>query len=96
MLNLVVVHLLLLNSLSCNSCVQCDQMPRFFVQYLAVYSNENFPSSIKMCKVGSDFCQILYKPSKNYQRLQKLAKVVEFLPNLFPLVVYLGMVMNRP
>ena len=25
---------------------QCDQMDRLFVQFLAIYSNENFPKSI--------------------------------------------------
>ena len=29
---------------------QSDQMARFFVQYLAIYNNENLPNRIKMAK----------------------------------------------
>ena len=46
---------------------QCDQMAKLFVQYLAIYINENVPNiEQKMCplvlkndKVDSKFCQTL-------------------------------------
>ena len=39
---------------------QCDQMPKMFVQYLAIYSSVNWAkSTLNFPKVGSKVCQIL-------------------------------------
>ena len=33
--------------------IQCDQMVRLFIPYLAIYNQENLSINIKMNKVGS-------------------------------------------
>ena len=52
-----------------------DEMETLFLQYLAIYCIAQWP---KNSQRGSIFGQTLNKPSKNYQRRQKLAKVAKF------------------
>ena len=35
--------------------LQCDQMAKLFVQYLAIYDNEKLTNIIKIAKAGSIF-----------------------------------------
>ena len=52
----------------------------YYDQSLAIYSNDNLPSSIKMPKFGAKVCQILNKSSKKCRRTFKI------LPNLVTLI----------
>ena len=51
----------------CDCWVQQDQMSRLFFQYLAIYDNENWLFCKIFAKVGSKFCEILNKPSNDWQ-----------------------------
>ena len=53
------------------SIKQCDQMVRLFVQYLSIYIIKIFAT------VGSKFCQILCKLSKNDLKFAKVAKYLQ-------------------
>ena len=53
-------------------------MARFVLQYLALNNNELLPNSIKVAKIGSQFCQILNKPSKFAKDFYFFAKVAKF------------------
>ena len=63
---------------------QCDQMARLFFQFLftriKVYHFDKMFS-----KVGLQFCQIINKPSKDWQRVFKFYQTGEFSPNLVTL-----------
>ena len=59
---------------------QGDQMTRLFIQSLAIYHNENLPNSIKIAKVGAQFCQTLSKPLQNCPKLLKFGQSGEILP----------------
>ena len=54
--------------------VQCDQMARLFVQFLAIQDNENFPIDKKYAKEVSKFCPIPNKHSN------KCPKTLTMLP----------------
>lgn len=61
---------------------QCDQMTRLFPQYLSNYNNDSLPTSIKIAKVGLEFCQILNNAAKTCQRLLKFCRSGKTLQNL--------------
>ena len=49
---------------------QCDQLVILLIQYLAIYSNEHLPKTIKMAKVGLNFA----KYDRNTPKIAKVAK----------------------
>ena len=57
-----------------SSLVQCDQMDKWFFQYLANYNDENYPH-YQSRKI---FCHVLNIPSMFCQRLWTFAKVAKF------------------
>ena len=54
----------------------CDQMAKLCFQYLAIFSNENVPNSIKLCQSE---LKTLPKPKKT---LKILPKIFNYLPTL--------------
>ena len=51
-------------------------------QNLAIYNNENWPKTTQFAKVGSEFCQILNKPSKYCHALVRFCHaLVRFCQN---------------
>ena len=59
-------------------------MARLFVQYLAIYNNENLPNDVKF---GSIFCQILNKHFKNGQSFYTVCQSGKILPDLVTLAI---------
>ena len=57
---------------------QCDKMARLLFSNLGIYNIQKLPKSIKVAKVGSQFCQILNKPSKIAKDFKNIAKVANF------------------
>ena len=48
--------------------MQCNQMATFFVQYLAIYNNENLPSSIrKLPKLDQYYAKYQINPHKIFK-----------------------------
>ena len=66
--------------------LQCDQIGRLFVQYLANCTNENLPNCYFLAKVGSKFCQILKTPTKILLNILKLRQSGEISTNLVTFV----------
>ena len=56
---------------------------------LAIYNNDNFPSSIKIAKVSTNVCQIIFKQFRKMFRLLKFCQSGEILPNLVTLGAFL-------
>ena len=59
---------------ACFVAIQCDQMPRLFLQFLALYNNEFLPNSIKSCQ-----SRFTFLPNIKWT-FKKLPKTYKILP----------------
>ena len=56
---------------------QCDQMPKMFAQYLAIYNIVKWPkSTLNFPKQVQNFAKYLFNPNKIAKYFKNFAKVV--------------------
>ena len=65
---------------------QCDQMARLFLQYLAIYNNENLPNSKNISKIRFKSLQVTEWTLTILPKYIKLHQISEVSPNLVTLV----------